>query len=65
VNETLHHCPLCGIDFDAPACSACPLSRGCAMVRCPRCHFEFVEESSLVNFVRRVFSWRSDVSPTR
>jgi hypothetical protein len=29
------------------------MSRGCRMIRCPRCAYEFVEEGVLVSLVRR------------
>jgi len=64
VSESAHQCPLCGIDFAVPACHSCPLARDCKLIRCPRCSYEFAEESSVVDFVRRLFSWRSHVPPT-
>ena len=49
-----HECPLCGIDFEGTECrSACPMSRGCDMVRCPRCGYEFVESGRFVDMLRR------------
>jgi hypothetical protein len=54
-------CPLCGLDFEEENChSACPMSKGCAMVRCPRCSYEFVQDGSLASFVRRIFKRRSN-----
>ncbi|MEO8378326.1 MAG: FeoA family protein [Acidobacteriota bacterium] len=50
----IHECPLCGMDFTGAEChSSCPMSRGCAMVRCPRCNYEFVESGRLVDMLRR------------
>jgi len=47
-------CPLCGIDFEGAQChSSCPIAHGCAMVRCPSCGYEFVEEG----FVTRLVRW--------
>jgi Fe2+ transport system protein FeoA len=49
-----YECPLCGTDFDGAAChSACPMSRGCTMVRCPHCSYEFVESGRIVDMLRR------------
>lgn len=53
-------CGLCGHRF-APAaetmgCPRCPMARGCAILCCPRCGYEFVTESRIVNFFRRLFS---------
>lgn len=46
-------CPLCSLEFEEATCHAsCPLARGCAMVRCPRCNYEFVKEG----FVSRMLS---------
>ncbi len=52
--EGNYECPLCGTDFVGAECrSACPMSRGCTMVRCPRCGYEFVESGRLVDMLRR------------
>ncbi len=54
-------CPLCSNSFghNGEVChSSCPMSRGCKMIKCPRCNYEFVEESSIVNFFRKVFKRR-------
>lgn len=49
-----YECPLCGTDFSGAEChSACPMSRGCTMVRCPHCGYEFVESGRLVDMLRR------------
>ena len=54
-----YECPLCGVDFIGALCHAsCPISRGCAMVRCPRCAYEFVQEGSMVSFIRNLFGIR-------
>ena len=62
-------CPLCSTDFDGGQCrSSCPMSRGCAMTRCPHCGYEFVESGRftdmLLRWIRRapqVASRTSDV----
>jgi len=52
-------CPLCAIDFEEHACPpACPMSKGCAMVRCPRCGYEFVEDGTLAALLRRLLRRR-------
>jgi len=49
-----YECPLCGTDFEHADCrSSCPMSRGCAMVRCPRCGYEFVESGKVADMLRR------------
>ena len=49
-----YECPLCGTDFAGAVChSSCPMSKGCAMVRCPRCGYEFVESGRLLDMLRR------------
>jgi|YelNatPaOPRAMG01_1025707.scaffolds.fasta_scaffold00496_28 uncharacterized protein (DUF2225 family) len=54
-------CPLCGFRFsakEAKACSGCPLGRGkCQkVICCPHCGYGFVEESSLVEWVKRIWN---------
>ncbi len=49
-----YECPLCNTDFEGAAChSSCPMSRGCDMVRCPRCGYEFVESGRFLDMLRR------------
>lgn len=49
-----HECPLCGTDFAGENChSSCPMTRGCSMIRCPRCGYEFVESGRFVDMLRR------------
>jgi len=49
-----HECPLCGLDFAGEEChSSCPMARGCAMIRCPRCNYEFVESGRFLDMLRR------------
>lgn len=53
-NDRNYECPLCGTDFDGAQChSACPMSRGCTMVRCPHCGYEFVESGRFTDMLRR------------
>ncbi|HYM61250.1 MAG TPA: hypothetical protein VEZ11_10185 [Thermoanaerobaculia bacterium] len=54
-------CPLCGLEFAGAAChAACPMSSGCAKVRCPRCGYEFVEDGRVARWLRRMFGGRPD-----
>jgi hypothetical protein len=54
---SIHECPLCSLQFEGEECqSCCPMSSGCTMIRCPGCQYEFVEKSTLVSFVKRLFS---------
>lgn len=49
-----YECPLCGTDFEGAQChSTCPMSRGCTMVRCPHCGYEFVESGRFTDMLRR------------
>ena len=49
-----YECPLCGTDFEGAEChSSCPMSRGCTMVRCPHCNYEFVESGRFTDMLRR------------
>lgn len=47
-------CPLCSHRFDeSDECrSGCPMANGCGKIKCPRCSYEFIEESALVNLAR-------------
>lgn len=54
-------CPLCQHRFEAadmPCNTGCPMHRACKVLCCPRCHYEFVEESVIVNFVKRLVGRR-------
>ena len=52
-------CGLCGHRFlptaDTMSCPSCPMNRRCSVLCCPRCGYEFVTESKVVNFFRRLF----------
>lgn len=59
--STRYTCPLCSNQFghNGESChGSCPMSAGCNMIQCPSCKYEFVVDSKLVGFVRRVFSKR-------
>jgi len=49
-------CPLCGFQFNAreAACSGCAMFNGCSMLKCPNCHYEFVAESKIVNWFKKL-----------
>lgn len=61
----INHCSLCGLEFEGASChSSCPMSSGCAMVRCPRCGYEFVEDGAVAKLLRRLFKRRdTDATP--
>jgi Fe2+ transport system protein FeoA len=58
---TSHQCPLCGFRFEFDperkegGCSGCPLNHGCGLVLCPNCHYEYSEESQVLNWLSRLF----------
>ncbi len=52
--DATHQCPLCSFHFVGADChGSCPMAAGCAMIRCPRCAYEFVEDGFLARMVRR------------
>jgi Fe2+ transport system protein FeoA len=60
----LHECPLCSLDFTGAEChSSCPMARGCSMIRCPRCNYEFVESGRFLDMLRRWIR-RAPLCPT-
>jgi hypothetical protein len=63
VAATVFTCPLCGGRFThgGQVCGACPLTRGCDLVRCPHCSYAFPRSSRLVDWFRRRVGagWRS------
>jgi hypothetical protein len=51
-------CPLCMNRFggNGELChSSCPMSHGCKMIKCPNCSYEYVEDSVVVDFFRKLF----------
>ena len=63
-------CPLCGYEYDETnmAChAACPMSDGCAILCCPNCGYQVVDESkSLVaRGLERVWPSRRSPMPRR
>jgi len=56
------NCPLCGFEFDETSLqchTACAMSASCAMVCCPQCGYQMVDErrSVAAGWLRRLF-WR-------
>jgi hypothetical protein len=49
-------CALCGGRFThgEKVCGSCPLNRGCEVVRCPNCGYQFPRESVIVRWVTRL-----------
>lgn len=55
-------CALCGYEFDEAglAChSRCPLAKGCAIICCPNCDYQVVDEqkSGTVALARKIQTW--------
>ncbi len=56
-------CGLCGFEFDERSMlchSQCPLAEGCAILCCPNCGYQFVDEtkSSLASWLRGLLARR-------
>ena len=60
------HCGFCGYEFKleeaAESCQACPIARGCHLIRCPRCGYEMPQEARLASGLRSLLK---KVSTTR
>lgn len=51
------NCPLCNRRFDEnnENChKSCTMHKGCPLIKCPNCNYEFVIESKTVNFFKRL-----------
>jgi tRNA(Ile)-lysidine synthase TilS/MesJ len=60
---TVFTCSLCGCRFThgGEVCSACPISRGCDLVRCPSCGFQFPRSSRAADYFGRLWKkWRRE-----
>lgn len=56
--KNFFRCPLCGNIFqkETHGCAkGCPFRKTCDLVCCPRCHYQFVEESKTVQLLKRIF----------
>ncbi len=55
--EQTQKCPLCGYAFTHSdlehACKRCPMG-GCGLICCPHCNYQFVNDSKIVNGIRKV-----------
>ena len=61
--ERHFECPLCGVDFDGAKChGSCPFARGCAMVRCPACGYEFVGDGLVTRLLQRLRPARKETT---
>jgi hypothetical protein len=62
-------CGLCGADFtrrEAEVCrKGCPISKGCGMVTCPSCGYEFPPESKIVAAISRLFRSRKEADASQ
>lgn len=56
VVPTVFACGLCGFAFTHgdQACGSCALGAGCALVKCPRCGYQFPRESYLAGVLERL-----------
>ena len=56
-----YECPLCNLEFEGAQCrAACGMGRGCTMVKCPRCAYEFVADGSVASLFRKLIFRRKD-----
>lgn len=63
-DDRAYECPLCGTDFTGAECrSSCPMSRGCRMVRCPHCGYEFVESGRITDMLKRWIRRAPETAP--
>ncbi len=54
---TVFTCPLCGGEFThgERACGGCPMARGCDILVCPHCRYQFPRSSWIVDWFTRRF----------
>ena len=59
---TIFQCALCGARFThgARVCGTCPLRRGCDVVCCPNCGYQFPRSSHLAVWLSRLWGMRED-----
>ena len=47
-------CPLCQYRFgDRGACHGCGFTKGCTMIKCPNCGYEYVERSRTIEWIQK------------
>ncbi|MEE8168699.1 MAG: hypothetical protein V3T58_07495 [Candidatus Hydrothermarchaeales archaeon] len=55
-------CPLCGYEFaeemEEVKCKGCPMSRGCGMICCPHCNYQFVQKSKTIDVIKKILRRR-------
>lgn len=58
-SEKITTCPLCGfkIRVTAATCGGCAVNSACVSIKCPACHYEFVEESQTWNALVKLGHW--------
>ena len=53
-------CRLCGYTFSPEegdhACRSCPVGKGCDLVCCPHCNYQWPTSSKAESFLRRLFT---------
>ena len=55
------HCSLCGHHFEGAGneCrKGCPFGKGCNLICCPRCGYQFVTESRVVHLLKKIWGAR-------
>jgi len=47
-------CPLCGYKIKeyAVVCQSCMIHNNCKLICCPNCHYQFPQESRLINWLQ-------------
>lgn len=56
-------CPLCNSEFDPGRenChTSCSFNKGCTMIKCPYCDYEFLTESKTVNLLKSLLFRKKD-----
>ncbi len=65
----MSRCPLCSYvaqeGESVRACQGCPFTSGCELTRCPRCGYEWPEESQVVSWMKRAFASTKDPTHER
>ena len=59
-------CPLCNSEFDPGRenChTSCAFNKGCTMIKCPYCDYEFLTESKTINLLKSLLFRKKDKAP--